>query len=181
MLDNKEAFMAVVSNLSKWAWLIPVCISFTFAELKIGYINSEKIIAEYEETKSAEEKLKKEYAKWEQEATERQKKIKDMQDQLEKQSLLLSAERKKEIEANLQQEYIEYQKFLQEKLGQGGDVEKKNAELLKPIIEKINVILDKIAKNENYDFIFDARGGVVYAKKAYDLSDKVIQALNAEK
>lgn len=173
--------MAKYLTVSKWVCLIMVCISFTYAELKIGFINSETILMAYEGTKTAEEKLKKEYAKWEQEATERQKKMKDMQDQLEKQSLLLSAERKKEIEANLQQEAIEYQKFLQEKFGQQGDAAKKNDELLKPIIEKINVILDKIAKNENYDFIFDSRGGVVYAKKAYDLTEKVIQALNAEK
>jgi Skp family chaperone for outer membrane proteins len=136
---------------------------------------------DYEGTKSAEEKLKKEYAKWEQEATERQKKMKEMKEQLDKQSLLLSAERKKEIESELEREYIEYNKFLQEKFGQQGDAAKRNDELLRPIIDKINVILDKIAKNENYDFIFDAKGGVVYAKKAYDLTEKVVQALNAEK
>ncbi len=173
--------MAVFLNLSKWVWLILVCVSFTFAELKIGFINSEKILLEYEGTKSAEEKLKKEYAKWEQEATERQKKMKEMKEQLDKQSLLLSAERKKEIESELEREYIEYNKFLQEKFGQQGDAAKRNDELLRPIIEKINKILDKIAKNENYDFIFDAKGGVVYAKKAYDLTEKVVQVLNAEK
>lgn len=173
--------MATFLNLSKWVWLILVCVSFTFAELKIGFINSEKILLEYEGTKSAEEKLKKEYAKWEQEATERQKKMKEMKEQLDKQSLLLSAERKKEIESELEREYIEYNKFLQEKFGQQGDAAKRNDELLRPIIDKINVILDKIAKNENYDFIFDAKGGVVYAKKAYDLTEKVVQALNAEK
>jgi outer membrane protein len=168
-------------SVSRWLLFLIAGASCSFAELKIGFINSEKILMEYEGTKDAEEKLKKEYARWEQEATERQKKMKDMKDQLEKQSLLLSADRKKEIEAVLQQEMIDYQKFLQEKFGQQGDAAKKNDELLKPIIDKINVILDRIAKNENYDFVFDARGGVVYAKKAYDLTEKVVQALNAEK
>jgi outer membrane protein len=151
------------------------------AELKIGVINSEKILMAYQGTKDAENKLKKEYAKWEQEATERQKKMQEMKEQLEKQSLLLSAERKQEIQNELQKEYIEYNKFLQEKFGQQGDAAKKNDELLRPIIDKINVILDRIAKEENYDFIFDSRGGVVYAKKAYDLTEKVIKALNSEK
>lgn len=153
----------------------------SFAQLKIGYINSERILAEYQGTKSAEEKLKKEYAKWEQEATERQKKMKEMKEQLDKQSLLLSAERKKEMEAELEREYIEYNKFLQEKFGQQGDAAKKNDELLKPIVEKINKILEKLAKDENYDFIFDMRGGLVYGKKTYEVTDKVIQALNNEK
>lgn len=173
--------MVKLFRASRWVLLLFVCISFSYAELKIGFINSEKILMEYEGTKSAEDKLKKEYAKWEQEATERQKKMKEMKEQLDKQSLLLSAERKKEIESELEREYIEYNKFLQEKFGQQGDAAKKNDELLRPIIEKINKILDEIAKNDNYDFIFDSRGGVVYAKKAYDLTEKVIQVLNSEK
>jgi outer membrane protein len=168
-------------SISKWIPLLMVLASFSYAELKIGFINSEMILQQYQGTKDAEEKLKKEYSRWEQEATEKQKKMKEMKEQLDKQSLLLSAERKKEIESELERLYIEYNKFLQEKFGQQGDAAKKNDELLKPIVEKINVILEKIAKNENYDFIFDARGGVVYAKKAYDLSEKVIQALNSEK
>jgi len=167
--------------ISKWVLSILVLTTLISAELKIGVINSEKILMAYQGTKEAENKLKKEYARWEQEATERQKKMQDMKDQLEKQSLLLSAERKQEIQSELQKEYIEYNKFLQEKFGQQGDAAKKNDELLRPIIDKINVILDRIAKEENYDFIFDSRGGVVYAKKAYDLTEKVIQSLNSEK
>ncbi len=168
-----------MSRISLMLIFIASLVSLSFGELKIGYINSEKILAEYQGTKEAEEQLKKQYAQWELEATERQKKMKEMQDQLEKQSLLLSAERKKEIEANLQQEYIEYQKFLQEKFGQQGEAAKKNDALLKPIVDKINVILENIAKNENYDFILDSKGGVVFAKKAYDITDKVLQALNS--
>jgi outer membrane protein len=152
------------------------------AELKIGYINSERIFQEYEGTKEAQEKFNKEVAKWEQEATDRQKEMKDLKDQLEKQSLLLSAERKKEIENQLQTKMAEYQKFLQEKFGNEGEALKKNEDLTKPIVEKINVILEQIAKAENYDYIFDARlGGLVYAKPGYDLTERVLAAINKEK
>jgi len=152
------------------------------AELKIGFINSERIFAEYEGTKEAQEKFNKEVAKWEQEATERQKEMKDLKDQLEKQSLLLSSERKKELEDKLQAKMVEYQKFLQEKFGQEGEALKKNEDLTRPIVDKINKILEQIAKAENYDYIFDARvGGLVYAKPGYDLTERVLAALNKEK
>ncbi len=155
--------------------------STAFAELKIGYINSEKIFLEYEGTKSAQEKFNKEVAKWEQEATERQKELQELKEQLEKQSLLLSSERKKEIQEEYERKMMEYQKFLQQKFGQQGEALKKNEDLTKPIIEKINKILEQIAKAENYDFILDARNGsVVYAKKAYDLTERVLQELNKE-
>ena len=156
--------------------------SFTWAELKIGYINSEAIFQEYEGTKEAQDKFNKEVAKWEQDATKKQKDIKDLKEQIEKQSLLLSAERKKALEDSLESKMVEYQKFLQEKFGQKGEALSKNEELTKPIIEKINKIIEKIAKEENYDYIFDARaGGIVFAKKAYDLSERVLGLLSKEK
>jgi outer membrane protein len=155
---------------------------WTSAELKIGFINVEEIFKNYSGTKDAQEKFDKEVAKWEQDASARQKEIKDIKDQLEKQSLLLSSERKAELEAKLKQKMVEYQDFLQTKFGQKGEVLSKNEELTKPIVEKINKIIDKIAKDEGYDFIFDARaGGVIYGKPAYDLTERVLNLLNKEK
>ncbi len=152
------------------------------AELKIGYINSQEIFKEYEGTKNAQEKFDKEAAKWEQEASEMQREIKELQAQLEKQSLLLSSERKKEIEDKIRLKLQEYQEFLQEKFGQNGEVAKKNAELTKPIVEKIQKIIDRIAKEEMYDFILDeSTGGIIHAQKGYDLTKRVLEELNKAK
>jgi len=157
-------------------------VSLSHAEMKLGYINSEAIFAEYEGTKAAQDKFNKEVAVWEQEASKKQQDIKNLKDQIDKQSLLLSAERKKTLEDSLNQKMVTYQKFLQEKFGQKGEALVKNEELTKPIIEKINRIIEKIAKDENYDYIFDARaGGIVYAKKVYDLNQRVLETLNKDK
>lgn len=152
------------------------------AEMKVGYINSQQIFEAYEGTKDAQDKFNKEVAKWEQEASDRQKEIKELKEQLDKQSLLLSGERKKDMEIKMQQKMAEYQKFVEQKLGQNGEAISKNEELTKPIIERINKILEQIAKEENYDYIFDTRnGGVVFAKKQYNLTDRVVNLLNTSK
>ena len=152
------------------------------AQFKVGYINSDVILVKYEGAKEAADKLNKEVARWEQEASKRQNDLKALKDQIDKQSLLLSAERKKDLEDSLQQKYAQYQQFLQEKFGQKGEAYSKNEELSKPIVEKVNRIIEKIAKEENYDFIFDARsGGVVYAMPKYDLTERVLMLLNKEK
>jgi outer membrane protein len=159
-----------------------VTVSMVNAEMKLGYINSEAIFAEYEGTKEAQNRFNKEVAVWEQDASKKQQEIKDLKEQIDKQSLLLSNERKKALEDSLNQKMVAYQKFLQEKFGQKGEALEKNEELTKPIIEKINRIIENIAKEENYDYIFDARaGGIVYAKKVYDLNQRVLEALNKEK
>ncbi len=152
------------------------------ADMKFGYVNSEKVFTMYEETKVAQDKFNKEVAKWEQQASKRLKEINEMKTQLEKQSLVLSDERKKELEDALRQKIMQHEKFVQEKFGQRGEALVKNEELTKPIIEKINKIIEKIAKDEQYDFILDTRaGGVVYAKDAYDLTDRVLKQLSKEK
>ncbi len=153
----------------------------SYAEMKIGFINSQQIFKEYEGTKEAQAKFDKEVARWEQEASKRKKEIEELKQQLEKQSLLLSAERKKELEDRLREKYMAYQEFLQSKLGQDGEVLQKNVELTKPIIERINKIIANIAEEERYDFIFDeANGGVVFAKKGYDLTERVLRILNEQ-
>ncbi len=160
---------------------LTLSVSASWAQ-KIGCINSEMIFAEYEGTKTAQAKFNEEVEKWEAEASRQQKEIKDLKDRIDKQSLLLSNERKKELEDSLNQKMVNYQKFLQDKFGQKGEALIKNEELTKPIIEKINKIIEKIAKDENYDYIFDARaGGVIFAKKEYDLSKRVLTELNKER
>lgn len=159
-----------------------LCLPNAWAELKIGYINSEQILNKYEGMKEANDKINKEIAKWEQEATKRQKEIKDLKEIIKNRSLVFSSERKKEFEDSLQAKEAQYHQFLQQKFGQNGETYSKNEELGKPIIEKINKALEKIGKEEGFDYIFDTRaGGVVFAKPGNDLTEKVLQYLNKDK
>ena len=161
--------------------LLLIMVAATSAELKMGYVNSDLILTSYHGTKSAEEKLRQQYAKWENEATQKQQRIQGMQADLQKQALLMSETRKAEVEKELQDSLIAYQSFLQEKFGEQGEAARQNSELLQPIIEKISVILNDMAEKENYDFIFDSKAGIVFAKKGYDLTDKVLKILNSGK
>jgi outer membrane protein len=152
------------------------------AQLKLGYVNGQVIITKYEGYKEASEKLEKLQAKWEQEGSQRQNDIRALSAQIDKQSLLLSAERKKELEDSLKEKTIQYEQYVQDKFGQKGEIYTKREELLKPVNDKVFLIIQKIAKDENYDFIFDQQGGgVLYAMGKYDLTDRVLMLLNKEK
>jgi len=148
-------------------------------DMKIGFIRSDYIFANYKETKDAQDRYDKEVSKWEKEAAEKEKKIKDLMEQVEKQGLLMSEEKKKSTIEEINRLKVEYQQFIAKVFGKDGEALKKNTEYTKPILKKINAILDEIGKNEAYDFIFDATsGGVVFAKDAHDLSDRIIKELN---
>ncbi|UCE18604.1 MAG: OmpH family outer membrane protein [Gemmatimonadota bacterium] len=151
------------------------------ADLKIGFIDSERIFRSYKGTSDAQSKLDQEVTEWEKKAEEMRKEVEDLQQELEAQSLLLSEEKKREKEQTLQTKYAEYQQFVTSIWGPQGEAVKRNEELTKPIIEKIDAILKNIGEEEDYTFIFDAvGGGLVFAKPTFDLTDRVIEELNKE-
>ena len=66
--------------------------------------------------------------------------------------------------------------------GKQGDGNAKNIELSKQVVDKVNGIIEKIAKEENFDLIFDTQaGGIVFGLPKYDITERVILLLNKEK
>lgn len=144
-------------------------------QLKIGYINSAEILEKYSCAKDAEAKLKNELDKWGVEVQNREAELKTLQDQLEKQSMLLTMEKKKELADSLQKKYTQYQEYGQKKQTEAVS---RRAELFKPVEDTVNKIIQKVGLEENYDIIFDAiNGRVVYALPKYDLTERIVDLL----
>jgi Skp family chaperone for outer membrane proteins len=100
--------------------------------------------------------------------------------EIESQSLLLSEEKKKEKLRELQDKATEIDKFKFEKLNpEGGEFYRKNQELFKPIIDKINNVINKVGTDEEYDIILDASSGaLLHALPKYDLTSRILDELN---
>jgi len=150
------------------------------AQIKIGYIDSRKILETYKEALDVRKKLQELDLQWQREAKDMEKQIKDMQERLEAQSLLLSEERKQEMQQEIQTLYLKYQQFLQEKWGQQGEAVKKEAEFLQPVFDKINAAIRKIGQAEGFSYIFDVvNSNILYASEDQpDLTDKLLEELN---
>ena len=151
-----------------------------FAQLKIGYVDSQKILANYKEAVDAQKKLDAQNAKWQQEIQDMQKQLKDLQDQLDAQKLLLSDAKKEEKQKEIQDLYLKIQKYQMQKWGQQGELYQLNQKLMQPIIQQINKVITKIGEEEKFDYVFDTvQGNIVYASKEQpDLTDKVLEELN---
>jgi len=148
-------------------------------ELKIGYIHSQRILSEFQESIDAQRTLDDEQKKWIEEARQMEQEIAMLEDELENQSLLLSEEKKAERLQEIQSKYMEYQRFQQEIWGEMGRLYQRNKELTQPILEKVNEVIREIGEAEDYDIIFDAAvGNIVYAREDYDLTDTVLDDLN---
>ena len=147
-------------------------------ELKIGYINSIRIRDEFKEFAEAQAKFDKEVAEYQQQDQAMRGQLDSLIKTFETQSLLLSDAKKKEKQAEVEAKKEEYRKYFEQTFGPDGLLEKKNAELTKPLLDKINAALEKIAVQDNYAYIFDAvNANLAYAKPQYDLTDRVLQEL----
>lgn len=154
-------------------------ISLLAQDAKIGYIDSIKIFAEYRETQEAERLYRKEVDQWTAQKTQKEQEIVKLQEELQAQSLMLSAEKKAEKKLELDRKMAEYEQFMTETFGDDGLAARRNKELTQPIVEKINKILEDLGREEGYTMIFDvANANIVYADKNLDLTSVVLAKLN---
>lgn len=155
------------------------CVTVSAQEVKIGYIDSQRIFAEYRETQEAELVYQKEVEQWKAEADAKEQEIAKLQEELRAQSLMLSEEKQREKKLELDKKLEEYQKFVGETFGEDGLAARRNRELTQPIVDKINGILERMSETEGYSLVFDiANANIVYAKKEFDLTDRVLEELN---
>lgn len=146
------------------------------AQLKMGYVNSDKIFQEYTEWSKAQEDFQTQYNAWDQEAKEMQTELEDMIDEYQRQALILSEEKKKEREAAIESKRQNLDAFTKRIFGPNGEAERKNNSLVKPLLEKINGAIEQVATEGNYDYIFNS-DGLAYSKQEYDVTDKVLELL----
>jgi len=150
-----------------------------FAQVKIGYINSEAIMKQLPEAQDAQRKLDNLVQEWQAELRKLESEWKQKYDAYDRDKLIMSdqtrAEKEKEL-VDLENRIMQYR---EQKFGQNGELFQKQEEFMKPIQNKIFNALEKIAKDEGYDFVFDKSGEILllYANEKYDLTNKVLQAL----
>ena len=160
-------------RLAAVAALVVMSTAAMAQELKIGYVNSEKVLREATPAKAAQAKLETDFGKRERELNDVAAKLKAAADKLDKDApTLAEAERNRrqrdlvEQDRDLQRKRREFQ----EDLGQ-----RKNEELA-AVVERANRVIKQIFDAEKYDLILQE---VVFASAKIDITDKVIRALNS--
>lgn len=151
------------------------------AELRIAFVNSEVVLSEYTAVQSVVETFNRDVQGWNEEAERRKAELEEMQADLQSQSLMLSDERRQEREMEYQRRLNEYEQFIQNVWGPEGELERRNEELLRPIINEVQTLLAQMAVDEGYDFIFDAAdNNILYADPDHDITALVVDRLNSQ-
>ena len=170
-------------SLAKVAILVALIAMFlpavASAEGKVVYIDSYRIRLEFKEFQDAQVEFNKEVETWNAEVEQGQIEIEQMEADLAKQALILSDAKRQEREQEIEALKIQWQQQANEIFGPGGRAETRNAELTKPILDKINTVLEQLALENSYDLILDAvNGNIAYGKKELDITDDVLEELD---
>jgi outer membrane protein len=161
-------------------WYLLLFMSFVFSEVKIGYVDSQQIMTQYEGFRLAQIELEKEQKRLEAEYNTMAQQLDSLYRSYEQQRLLMSDDRKKEKENELVAKERELQEFGMKKLGpQNSELVQIQNQLMQPILKVFSDACNKVGADQGYDFIFDAgTGGLLYSLESHNITDEVIEEMN---
>jgi len=141
------------------------------AELKIGFIDQERITRESAPAERASKQLEKEFAPRAQELQRREEQIKTLQGQLEKDALTMSEGDRRSKEQELGRLTLDFQRMQRE---YREDLNLRRNQELGALFERANRVIKQIAESEKYDVILQE---AVYRNPKIDITDRVLKAL----
>lgn len=143
------------------------------AALKIGYVNSEKIIAELPEAKESQQKLEALVKSWQDEIEKRGQALQVKFEEYQKQANMLNESAKQVRQKELVDEEQRLNQYRSEKQQ---ELALQREKIMKPIQEKVFKAIERVAKDKKLSFVFDraTEVPVLYADPSFDYTPDVI-------
>ena len=145
------------------------------AELKIGFIDAERINRESVPAERASKQLEKEFAPRAQELQRREAQIKTLQGQLEKESVTMGEGDRRNKEQELARLSLDFQRLQRE---YREDLNLRRNQELQALFERANRVIKQIAESEKFDIILQE---AVYRSPRIDITERVLKALASER
>jgi outer membrane protein len=144
-------------------------------ELKIGYVNGERVLREATPAVAAQAKLEAEFKKRETDLNDVGKRLQVAMEKLEKEAPTLAESERSRRQRDLAEQQRDFERKRRELLE---DLNQRKNEELAAVTERASKVIKQIFEQEKYDLILQE---VVFAGPRVDITKKVIDALNAGK
>lgn len=142
-----------------------------------AYINSQRIIQEAPGAQEARQAFERDMAEYQAELQQLEEELKGMMDEFEQRQVMMSPEARQNRQQEILQKQREYQQRaeeLQERAAQ------RQNELVEPIMNRIQTVIEELRQERGYTMIFDAAGGaLIAADPALDITEEVLSRLRA--
>tara|TARA_B100001059_G_scaffold235953_1_gene283871 strand:+ start:22505 stop:23128 length:624 start_codon:yes stop_codon:yes gene_type:complete len=182
--QKSSTVLALIFNnmklYSKLVFLVLfIFLGFQSIAQKFAYVDSEYILSQIPKYKSAQLQLNELTAQWQQEVDKKFLEIDNLRKAFKVEKVLLTKDMQMAREKEINTKEDEAKKFQLEKFGSDGELFQKKYELIRPIQDKLYTAINKVAKNNGLDFIFDKSGDLLMlvSNSKYDRSDEVLEEL----
>lgn len=155
---------------------------FSFAQQKIGYVDSKVIIDGLQDAKDAQTNLDNLVQKWKGELQGLNDSLLLVKDDYEKKKLILTEKIRQQKEEEIKNMEKRISDYRLQKFGENGEYFQKQNELMKPVQDRVFKAIQDVAKEGGFDFVFDRSSQIMllYMNDKYDLTQKVIRKLEAQ-
>ena len=154
--------------------------SATYAQnQKIAYFDSEFILAKIPEYQGIEQQLRLLSDSWKTELSNKDKEIKELQQDFEAKEILYTDEIRAQKKAEINSLFKSREVFMTQKFGPTGEYFTRQKELLEPIQRQIFAAVRAVAQKQGLDFVFDRSGDIymVYARGEWNLNESILLEL----
>ena len=150
-----------------------------FAQQKIGWIDTQEIMKNLPEAVEAQGKLNSLVAQWQAEISKMQGDFQQEADDYQRRRLILPEQARIQEEQKLSDMQKKIMDLRNQRFGPNGDLSQQQNAIMQPVQEKIMKAIQDVAKEGDYDYIFDKSGQVLlmYSNPKYDLTQQVLDKL----
>ena len=146
---------------------------------KYACVNTDYVLKSMPDYANAQQRLDRYVTDWKKELDDKNSELMAMHAEYEQESYLLPENLKKRRQEEIKTKEQEIRDLQQQRFGPGGDLDKRRAELLKPVQDRVYSTIERGAHEKNYAFVFDKAGSntLLFANKKYDISDEVLELM----
>ena len=142
---------------------------------KLGVVDTQRVFENFSKAQEANDILKAAEERLRGELDSIQQEIATMEDRLTKQKIFLDAPETETLQADIRLK----RQLLQNELENGQEaLLAKREELLAPLTQEIETLLQQIGESEGYSLILEKRLVTLYVDPKYDLTDRIVALLN---
>jgi outer membrane protein len=159
-------------------FLLTAVPSWASEPIKVGVLDLQRCLQQSEPGKKASKSLQDKSERIKKDLAARREELKKLREDYLKKSNVLSSEAKREKEKELSRKEDDFRDLVRSK---EEEMRKDEYNAMQPLLNDLFEVTSKLAKDEGYTLILEAKSGVVYYNKAVEITDRVVKLFNESK
>jgi outer membrane protein len=152
------------------------------AQQRLGYVDSDFILERIPEYQTAQQELDRLAQQWQSQLADLKTEIEELEQDFIARELLYTDEERTRRRAAITDRRREHDNLRTRYFGPDGELFREQTRLLRPVQERVLEAIEIVARDGNYDYVFDKSGDFLflYARTQHDLSDRVLEELGID-